>query len=122
MSTISGTIQKIDHDGNTLTIGNAKCNVRINGYRFEAIPGTNHKKKIAENCYIKTDICYLTPDISSSDITEVDGEKIQVVGADGRIFYIEEASYTGDKDIDVSEGTVALEFTAGPDKGGEIKP
>ena len=115
---IAGTLS-IDVDGVKYTVGDGTFSVNISGKKREMIPGTGYYKETLTNCFVKGEV-KAAPGLKTKDITEVVNATVQITAANGTTYVISEAAYTGDSEIDVSDGKVPVEFSAGPDKGEEI--
>jgi hypothetical protein len=115
---IAGTLS-LDVDGKKYTVGDGSFTVNVSGKKREMIPGTNYYKETLTNTFVKGEV-KCDPKLKTKDITEVTNATVQLSAANGTTYVVSEAAFTGDPEIDVSEGKVPVEFSSGPDNGQEL--
>lgn len=118
---VAGSVRRLTSDGRPFTIGSGTFTVRVDGYTDEYIEGTSERKRNAGNTFIRGTLT-IAAGVKTSEATGIDNERVVLETPEGRQYALSGASFTGNKEINVVDGTIDFEVTAGPDDGEEMLP
>ena len=113
---VAGTLALLV-DGTSVEVGDGEFQCRMSGVKREPMPGTRYFSEKLENASIEGEVV-LAPGFDPNDLIGIAGDAtVQVQAANGSMYVLKHAFFSGDGKLNPSTGKMPVEFSAGPYDG-----